>query len=185
MCWGASWVCLWNSDTSLLIPLTSLDGLHLSCSMLYPFHYMRYSSSLRRPNCLGYAPLHILQLHHQQLGMKGHVELALQWCTHCWVTAGWLRIWGVFSWMMMVVWVNLCIMIWPCWLGVDQATCGSISSLDESWWCSSHWTRLYLQLHIKVLPSNGHCRSGPYHLLLWWELNVLPLWSLPSWRQSH
>src|SRR5882672_5504704 len=42
--WGALGFCLWNSDTSLLTPLTSSDGLHLSSFMLYPFQHMRYSS---------------------------------------------------------------------------------------------------------------------------------------------
>src|SRR5882672_80300 len=44
ICWGALEFCQWNSDTSLLAPLTSSDGLHLSSSMPYPFQYMRYSS---------------------------------------------------------------------------------------------------------------------------------------------
>ena len=44
ICWGASGFCLWNSDTSLFMPLMSLDGLHSSSSMLYPFQHMRYSS---------------------------------------------------------------------------------------------------------------------------------------------
>src|SRR5882672_2486949 len=44
ICWGALGFCLWNSDTSILAPLTSSDGLHSSSSMLYPFQCMRYSS---------------------------------------------------------------------------------------------------------------------------------------------
>src|SRR5882724_10782660 len=43
-CWGALGFHLWNSDMSLLVPLTSADGLHSSSSMLYPFHHTRYSS---------------------------------------------------------------------------------------------------------------------------------------------
>src|SRR5882672_4603172 len=44
ICWGALGFHLWNSDTSLLMPLTSLDGLHSSSSMPYPFKCTRYSS---------------------------------------------------------------------------------------------------------------------------------------------
>src|SRR5882672_6510083 len=44
MCWGSSGFCLWNSDTSLFMPLTSLDGLHSSSSMPYPSQHMRYLS---------------------------------------------------------------------------------------------------------------------------------------------
>src|SRR5467141_807815 len=44
ICWGASGFCLWNSDMSLLAPLTSSDGLHSSSSMPYPFQRTRYSS---------------------------------------------------------------------------------------------------------------------------------------------
>src|SRR5882672_1127434 len=44
ICWGASGFHLWNSDMSLLAPLTSSDSLHLSSSMLYPFQHMRYLS---------------------------------------------------------------------------------------------------------------------------------------------
>src|SRR5882672_9586964 len=44
ICWGALGFHLWNSDTSLLTPLTSSDGLHLASSMLYPFQHMRYLS---------------------------------------------------------------------------------------------------------------------------------------------
>src|SRR5882724_3394762 len=36
MCWGALGFWQWNSDTSLLAPLTSSDGLYLSSSMPYP-----------------------------------------------------------------------------------------------------------------------------------------------------
>src|SRR5882724_1431770 len=44
MCWGASGFCLWNSDMSLSKPLTSLDSLHSSSLMPYPFQGMRYLS---------------------------------------------------------------------------------------------------------------------------------------------
>src|SRR5882724_4333294 len=44
MCWGALGFWRWNSDTSLLAPLTSSDGLHSSSSMLYPFQCTRYLS---------------------------------------------------------------------------------------------------------------------------------------------
>ena len=44
ICWGISWFRLWNSDTSLIAPLTSLDGLHSSSTILYPFQHMRYLS---------------------------------------------------------------------------------------------------------------------------------------------
>src|SRR5882672_1239639 len=44
ICWGASGFCLWNSDTSLLTPLTSSDSLHSSSFMPYPFQHTRYSS---------------------------------------------------------------------------------------------------------------------------------------------
>src|SRR5882672_3851171 len=44
MCWGASGFHLWNSDTSLLMALTSFDGLHSSSSILYPFQCTRYLS---------------------------------------------------------------------------------------------------------------------------------------------
>src|SRR5882724_11283267 len=44
MCWGASGFWWWNSDMSLLAPLTSSDGLHSSSSMPYPFQRMRYLS---------------------------------------------------------------------------------------------------------------------------------------------
>src|SRR5882724_367306 len=43
-CWGALGFWRWNSDTSLLAPLTSSDGLHSSSSMLYPFQCTRYLS---------------------------------------------------------------------------------------------------------------------------------------------
>src|SRR5882672_5266557 len=48
ICWGASGFCQWNSDMSLLTPLTSLDGLHLSSSMPYHFQHTRYLSFLSR-----------------------------------------------------------------------------------------------------------------------------------------
>src|SRR5882672_5205419 len=48
ICWGASEFCWWNSDTSLLTPLTSSDGLHLSSSMPYPFQCTRYLSFPRK-----------------------------------------------------------------------------------------------------------------------------------------
>src|SRR5882672_8579086 len=48
ICWGASRFCRWNSDTSLFTPLTSLDSLHLSSSMPYPFQHTRYLSFLQK-----------------------------------------------------------------------------------------------------------------------------------------
>src|SRR5882672_4451785 len=44
ICWGASGFCQWNLDMSILTPFASLDSLHLSSSMPYPFHCMRHSS---------------------------------------------------------------------------------------------------------------------------------------------
>src|SRR5882724_10133490 len=41
---GCLGVWRWNSDMSLLAPLTSSDGLHSSSSMPYPFQCTRYSS---------------------------------------------------------------------------------------------------------------------------------------------
>src|SRR5882724_4258308 len=38
MCWGALRFWRWNSDTSLFVPLTSLDSLHSSSLMPYPFN---------------------------------------------------------------------------------------------------------------------------------------------------
>src|SRR5882672_8372558 len=43
ICWGASGCCLWNSDMSLLVPLTYSDSHHSSSSMPYPFQHTRYS----------------------------------------------------------------------------------------------------------------------------------------------
>src|SRR5882724_8029919 len=48
MCWGALGFWWWNSDMSLLTPLTSSDGLHSSSFMLYPFQCTRYSSFPQR-----------------------------------------------------------------------------------------------------------------------------------------
>src|SRR5882672_8824168 len=44
ICWGALGFCRWTSDMSLHAPFMSLDGLHLSSSLSYPFQHTRYSS---------------------------------------------------------------------------------------------------------------------------------------------
>src|SRR5882672_5046562 len=45
ICWGALGFCWWNSDMSLLAPLMSLESLHSSSSMPYPFQRTRSLSS--------------------------------------------------------------------------------------------------------------------------------------------
>jgi len=91
----------WKSDTSLLIPLTSLDVLHPSPSMLHPFQCMRCLSFL---SCLGCILPCILWLHHEWWGAVGHVALAWQWHVHCRVAVEWLRRWGGFGQSTMVDW---------------------------------------------------------------------------------
>src|SRR5882724_9867694 len=44
MYYGTSGFLGWNSDTSHLVPLTSLAGLHSSSLTLLPFQHTRYSS---------------------------------------------------------------------------------------------------------------------------------------------
>ena len=141
--------------------------------------------SFGRLDCLGYAPLCILQLHCKWLAVEGPIELSLQWCLHCRVTVGWLRIWGGFGWMMMAVWVSTCSRIWTCPLGTDQATCGPIPLSDELWWCYSHWARPCLKPHTVVLPCDVCDKRGPCCLLPWWEPSALPSWPLLSKRLSH
>src|SRR5882672_10193027 len=60
ICWGASGFCLWNSDMSLLAPLTSSDvSIRLPlCHILYNIQGTRVS--LGRFSCLGCVPPHIL-----------------------------------------------------------------------------------------------------------------------------
>src|SRR5882672_1397160 len=83
ICWGALGFCKWNSDTSLLAPLTSSDGLHSSSSILYPFQHMRYSSF---PQKIWLSRMHST-LYSLTLswmaGGGGHAEPAQLLCLHC------------------------------------------------------------------------------------------------------
>src|SRR5882724_7713534 len=78
MCWGALGFWWWNSDMSLLAPLTSLDGLHLSSSMPYPFQHTRYLSFPWKTQLSRICSTLYSSTPSQTTRGGGHIELFLQ-----------------------------------------------------------------------------------------------------------